>query len=123
MGKFVIMALLGILCVNMSIYLVNEYDLISEYTYLNPVTPEEVKNKVDINGTITPDPNYVNQFYDIWGGMNKIWKLVGTLVLGLPMFMVELGAPTPIVVVVDAIYTFLVGIFLLELVTGRDFGE
>jgi hypothetical protein len=124
MAKFVYVALLGILCINMSIFLVNEYDILSEVTYMTPVLPGDVSSNVDINGTITPEPSLTNVYgYDIWGNLNKLWRLVGTLVAGLPILMNELGAPLPIILIVDAIYIFMWGVFFIEMGIGRDIGE
>ena len=124
MAKFVYMAMLGILCINMSIYLVNEYSLMDEVEYMTPVFPQNITDNVDFNGTITPDPNLVNtQGYDIYGGIGKFYRLTRTLVLGVPDLMAEVGAPGPIILVVDAIYTFMWGVFYLEMVLGRDIGE
>lgn len=120
MGKFVMMGLIAILSINMSIYIVNEAGWLPGATFIAPVTPDEVKDNVDIDGTTTPDPGSITAFYDIWGGMNKLKTLIWTLVAGIPDLMDEFGVPYYIAWSVDAIYFFMLGVFFLEIVTGRD---
>lgn len=89
--------------------------------YMAGVTPGDIKSKVDINGTITPPQGINLQFYDLFGGMGKIWRLISTTVAGVPFLLAEFGAPLSIQAVLDALYLVVLGFFFLELVTGRDF--
>jgi hypothetical protein len=121
MGKFVFMGLIAILCINMGIYIVEEAGLIPGFSYEPNLTPDAVKDKVDIDKTIKPDPGVLTAFYDIWGGMNKLKVLTSTMVAGVPILMEKFGVPTYIKWSIDAIYFFMFGVFFLEIVTGRDF--
>lgn len=119
MAKLAMVALLGLLCINLSIFLVNEYDILPEATYITPILPDEVKTNIDINGTITPNPSMTTAFYDVWGGMGKLWRLISTMVAGVPFLLNDLGVPGPVALVLDAIYTFILGVFFIEFVLGR----
>ena len=120
MAKLAMVAFLGILCINLSIYLVNEYVLIPEVTYITPILPEDITGKVNINGTVTPSPAQSTAFYDLWGGMGKLWLLISTTVVGIPILLNDMGAPIPVQIVLDALYTVILGIFFIEIVLGRN---
>lgn len=120
MAKLAIVALVGILCLNLSIFLVNDYIILPQVTYVTPILPDEITGQVDINGTLTPSPTYNTQGWDVFGGANKLWRLVTTLVAGIPFLLWDLGVPLAVQLVLDALYTFILGIFFIEVVTGRD---
>lgn len=111
---------MAILCVNMSIWLVNSYNLLPEYAMIPGTTPAVIIGNININGTITPSPdiNLLNP-YDIWGTMSKVWNLIGTSVLGIPLLLYQLGAPAPIQVVLDALYLVVLVFFFLEFTSGK----
>jgi len=120
MSKLVMSMAVAILCVNLSIFLVNEYDILDEVEFMTPITPGGIKDKVDINGTITPETSFITEFYNLWGGASRLYRLITTLVAGIPGLLNEFGTPPAIALVLDAIYTFILGVFFIEIITGRD---
>jgi len=120
MGKLVVNIMIGILCINMSIYLVNSYGFFEGAQTLTSLTPEEVSDNIDIDSLITPDSSLVTPFYNFWKGMNSLWTLVSTLVLGLPNLLTEFGVPDPVMYVVKAIYGLLLSIFFIEFFSGKE---
>lgn len=118
-AKLAIVGVLAILCVNLSIWLVNDYGLLPEYTMIPGTTPDEISGRIDINGTITPSPDINLQWYDVWGTMGKVWSLIGTSVLGVPFLLNQIGVPIAIQLVIDALYLVIVVLALLEFASGR----
>jgi hypothetical protein len=119
MGKLAMTMLLGILCINFSIFLVNEYVILPQVTYITPVLPGEVKGGTDINGTLTPVQGS-SAYQDPLPGANKLWRLITTMVAGIPVLLADFNVPVPVALVLDAIYTFILGIFFIEFLLGRN---
>lgn len=76
----------------------------------------ENMTKTNIPDVTSQSPTWLQSL----SALSGVLKWISYLLVGFPILLGSLGVPGPIVVALGLIIGFFVGLFLLELFTGRD---
>ena len=118
--KYAYKALLFMLCVNMSVYLNRAMGF--DYRGTTALSPVEVAEQFDPTAQRIGWGGWYTTIAivgDIVAGLEMTWRTIQTFVIGFPQMLYDLGAPTEIVVVMYALWSFNWSVFVWEFISGR----
>jgi len=110
--------LLAILCLNLGFYMANQLAPMPNSEVI-AITPTEINQTfAEKQPSVGAQPaGWIDTF--ISGATFLIDTLKG-IILGFPEFLYNIGVPPIIYMPIYAIFMFIWGIFLYEIITGRD---
>lgn len=119
--KMAFRAVFFLLCINAACLIIELADL--GYLYGGPITPMNATQAIsvsDIEGFIQTGDTANPIFYDLQVSLWMMWKIGGTIVVGFPMILGDLGAPPALIYPLYMLFISAWGVLILELRAGRD---
>lgn len=119
--KMAFRAVFFLLCINAACLIIE----LSAMDYLvgGPITPMNASQAIsvsDIEGFISAGDAANPVFYDLQISLWMIFKIAGTVIVGFPIILGDMGVPTSIVVPTYMLFLAAWGVLILELRSGRD---
>ena len=118
--KIAYKGLIFMICLNMSVYLNQQMGY--DFRGTTSVTPTELTDQFNPTTQVTSWGGWFTTVAivgDIVSGLQMVWTTIQTFVVGFPVFLSDLGAPTEIVNVLYAIWSFIWVVFVWEFISGR----
>ena len=110
------------MCFNMATWMLSETNVAWVSGMNVSVTPYEMASQFDVNSTAgswsgTSSENFFGYIYD---GTQYLFKAIMTTIYAFPYMMSDLGAPYFITWPLYGLWSFIMLIFFIELITGRQ---
>ena len=120
--KIAYQALLFILALNLTTWVVQQIDVIPIAGVEPIIEPTEVPEQFNPTATVQGWGGWLTTLYiigDIVGGLQMLWNAIYVLVVGFPSLLSNLGVPSIVVYPLYALWSFVYFIFVIEWISGR----
>lgn len=75
---------------------------------------------IAIGAAVTGGSNSLVYMFIAWAAIGAMFTEIRTIITGFPDFLLSIGAPTFIVYSLEGLWVFLIFLWVLHMVTGRD---